>query len=130
MRLSPDASQAWRTVFIDWISALPEVYRQRCTPSAACPEGFEWRPVSSLDTNVNSVNSIFVITDKYSKGVRLRACHKSCHNVRVPLFYGPYRVVAVEGSKVFVQRERDTIAVSRKDLKPYISPYESTLEQL
>jgi len=77
MRLSPDASQAWRTVFIDWISALPEVYRRRCTPSAACPEGFEWRPVSSLDTNGNSVNSIFVITDKYSKGVRLRACHKS-----------------------------------------------------
>jgi len=40
------------------------------------------------------------------------------------LFYGPYKVVAVEGSKVFVKRERDTIAVSRKDLKPYISPHE------
>jgi len=45
-------------------------------------------------------------------------------NVRVPLFNGPYKVLAVNGSTVYVQRDKDTIAVSQKDIKPYHSPYE------
>ena len=45
-------------------------------------------------------------------------------NVRVPLFNGPYQVIAIDGGKVLLQRERDTITVSHKDLKQYIAPDE------
>ena len=49
--------------------------------------------------------------------------HKSL-NVKVPLFQGPYKVLAIDGGKVLLQKDKGTSLVSQKDLKPYIAPYE------
>jgi hypothetical protein len=73
----PIETQAWRSVSIDWISGLPCVAERRLDrPNQGYPLGTYWVAASPQDAV--TYDSIFVLTDRYSKAVRLRACSKSC----------------------------------------------------
>ena len=71
----PVPKEPWTHLSIDFLSGLPQVIRHRVQPTLKHPEGFVW----SLSQEPEwAVNSIFVITDRYSKAVRLHACNKNC----------------------------------------------------
>ena len=71
----PVQTEAWRSVNIDWIYGLPLVDLRKTNISMDSPSGARWEHTDvATDT---SVNSILVLTDRYSKAVRLRAVHKS-----------------------------------------------------
>ena len=77
----PVQSEAWRCVSVDWISGLPLVELKRTNISMERPNGTRWEATDvATDT---SVNSILVLTDRYSKAVRLRAVHKSTNSRHV-----------------------------------------------
>jgi hypothetical protein len=79
----PISREAWRSVSIDWISSLPSVRPLYFSANKKYPEGVEWVPSDSLDGADGTVNTLFVLTDRYSKAVRLRACHKSSTGAQV-----------------------------------------------
>jgi hypothetical protein len=69
----PLATAAWRSVSIDWISGLPPVKR-RASPDIEDM----WTPTLRYETdNEGVLDSLLVMTCRYSKAVRIRACTKS-----------------------------------------------------
>ena len=77
----PVQKEARTSVNIDFISGLPLVVLRKTNLSQASPNGTRWEPAE--EASDNSVNCILVITDRYSKGVRLRAVHKSTNSRHV-----------------------------------------------
>ena len=77
----------WESISIDWITGLPPVAKRLGSRTMVTSANlYEWqRQVerSALYGDKDVVNSIFVITDRLSKGVKLRAVSKSTDHADV-----------------------------------------------
>ena len=69
----PPARRPWSSVSVDWVSGLPTV--QRRTNNLGVDN--MWTIHTTEERRDSEVNSILVLTCRYSKAVRLRACHKA-----------------------------------------------------